>query len=412
MSTTNNTSKQNPISQAQAIVILIVSTLIMIAAGFSNFKFPPILLDFLKHYGIEMGAMSVVMSVFQWVCIFGMIPAGLAISRLSARVAGVLSVVLIILGNVVGLVGTSIAMLVIGRVIEALGFCLISILTQSVVCSVFRGTKIMTTATGILNTGMMFGQMIHFNVAPRLVLSYGLNGVYVYIIVSVAVLAILWAILINGKVMKIVEAAADESAKVAMTREEKRAKKLAVYKTPQIWLVAVGFTCLGGAVARVGQFLPAYLTTELGFDSVAASGLVSISTAIGIAVFILYGIVADWLNTKRKLMIFSSLSVIAVYLCLMYLPAGLIMIFIILYGSLPRAFTTLTYSCYPDIFEDNTQIPIAHSVVHFVGNVIGALLTAAFGYIIQFAGYTVLWYFCMVLGVIAAVCWYFAKKVK
>jgi len=50
--------------------------------------------------------------------------------------------------------------------------------------------------------------------------------------------------------------------------------------------------------------------------------------------------------------------------------------------------------------------------LNFVGNVIGALLTAAFGYIIQFAGYTVLWYFCMVLGVIAAVCWYFAKKVK
>jgi predicted MFS family arabinose efflux permease len=96
----------------------------------------------------------------------------------------------------------------------------------------------------------------------------------------------------------------------------------------------------------------------------------------------------------------------------MYLPAGLLMIFIILYGTLPRAFTTLTYSCYGDLFEDNDQIPIARSTVMFVGNLIGAALTALFGYIIQFSGYNTLWYVCIALGIAAAVCWVFAKKIK
>ena len=88
------------------------------------------------------------------------------------------------------------------------------------------------------------------------------------------------------------------------------------------------------------------------------------------------------------------------------------MIFIILYGTLPRAFTTLTYSCYPDLFEDNAQIPIAHSTVMFVGNLIGAALTAIFGFIIQYAGYNVLWYVCILLGIAAAVCWFLAKKIQ
>ena len=406
--------KYSQVPLTKATIILVISTLIMIAAGFSNFKFPPILLNVVQHYGIEMGAMSIIMSVFQWVSIFAMIPAGLLTSKLSPRFSGIIGLGCIVLGNVVALFASSLALLVIGRILEALGFCLIQVLTQSVITAVFRSSKFLGTATGIMNTGMMFGQIIHFNVAPRIVLSSGLNGVYTYIIVCIFVLAVFWAILISGNTLKNISStiAEQEQKKSLMSPAERRAKNWSVYKTPQLWLVAIGFSLVGGAVARVGQFLPAYLTTELGIDSVKAGGLISISTAIGIAAFILYGMLSDALKTKRKLMIFSSLSVIVVFLCLMYLPAGLIMIFIILYGSLPRAFTTLTYSCYSDLFSDNEQTPIAHSVVHFTGNVIGSILTVVFGYIIQFSGYTLLWYFCIVLGILAAVCWYFAKKIK
>lgn len=187
----SNESQYKPVPFSKAIVILVISTLIMIAAGFANFKFPPILLNVMQHYGIEMGAMSVVMSVFQWVSIFAMLPAGLVISKLSPRFSGVIGAGFIILGNVVALFASTVLLLVIGRIIEALGFCLIQVLTQSVICSVFRSSKFLGTATGIMNTGMMFGQIIHFNIAPRVVLNSGLNGVYTYIIVCIAVLAVL-----------------------------------------------------------------------------------------------------------------------------------------------------------------------------------------------------------------------------
>ena len=157
----------------QAILILVVSTLIMIAAGFSNFKFIPIVVNFLQEYHLEMGAMGVVMSVFQWVCIFAMIPAGFVISRMASRYSGVLAVAFIVAGNVVGLFAKGVPALVVGRVIEALGFCLIQILTQSVISSVFRGNKMMATAVGILNTGMMFGMIIHTSLAPTVARASG-----------------------------------------------------------------------------------------------------------------------------------------------------------------------------------------------------------------------------------------------
>lgn len=416
LKTTDNSIQSNnvqDIPMKHAILILVVSTLIMIAAGFSNFKFIPILVNFLEFYHLEMGAMGVVMSVFQWVCIIAMLPAGFIISRLTPRFSGLLSLGFIILGNIVGYFAGTVALLVLGRVIEALGFCLIQILTQSVISSVFRGSKIMVTAVGILNTGMMFGQIIHFSLSPRIAQSMGLSGVYLYIIITIVVLAIIWCLAINKNITQsIARKKADQGVKASMSRKEKTEKKMLVYKTPQIWLIAIGFSLIGGAVARVGQYIPTFMTTEMGIDQIKAGNLNSLATVLGIAAFILYGIVADKLQARRKLMIFSCLSAVVVYLCLMYLPAGLILVFIILYGTLPRAFTTLTYSCYSDLFEDNDQIPIAHSTVMFVGNIIGAALTAAFGYIIQFAGYTVLWWVCIILSIIAALCWVAIKKIK
>lgn len=399
------------VPEKQAILILVVSTLIMIAAGFSNFKFIPILLNFLEYYHLEMGAMGVVMSVFQWVCIVAMLPAGFIISKLSPRFSGLISLGLIVLGNIVGYFAGSVGLLVLGRVIEALGFCLIQILTQSVISSVFRGSKMMVTAVGILNTGMMFGQIIHFSLAPTVAQNVGLSGVYMYIVITIIILAVIWCVAINKNISNVISMSkAGQGGE--LSKKEKAAKKLAVFKTPQIWLIAIGFSLIGGAVARVGQYIPTFMTTEMGIDPVKAGNLNSLATGLGIAAFILYGIVADKLHTRRKLMIFSCLSAVAAYLCLMYLPAGMILIFIILYGTLPRAFTTLTYSCYSDLFEDNDQIPIAHSTVMFVGNICGAALTAAFGFIIQYAGYTVLWWVCIILSVVAAICWAAVKKVK
>ena len=390
--------------QTKAIVILILSTAIMMAAGFANFKFPPLITDFLAYYGIEMGALSIVMSVFQWVCMIAMLPIGLLLSRYPAKLTGVVGAVCIILGNVIAIFAVNIGLLVVSRVIEGLGYCVLQVLTQSLVTTAFQNSKAKGTATGLLNTGMLFGQMIHYNVAPRIMLTAGLEGVYLYIIAVIAVLAVLWAILIRGSMEARPGAVVDKA--------EKRRKTLAVYRTRDLWLVALAFAIVRLAVANVGTYIPAYLSEVRGMSMVNASALTSVSTALGIAALILYGTVSDAMKTKRKLMIFSCFAVIAVYLCLMHLPMHLLIIPIILYGTLPRAFTTLTFSCYPEIFEDRSLIPVAHSIVHFVANIFTAVGMIVYGYIIQYAGYDAVWYLVIVLGVIAGILWIFVRKVK
>ena len=395
---------QSQRSTLKAVVVLILCTAIMMAAGFANFKFPPLLTTFLSYYGIEMGALSIVMSVFQWVCIIAMLPVGLLLSRYSPKATGAAGAVCVILGNIIAIFADTIVILVVSRVIEGLGYCILQVLTQSLVTTTFKDSKAKGSATGLLNTGMLFGQMIHYNLAPRVVAGGGLRGVYLYIIGTVAVLTVLWLILIRG------EAPASSSAPVDKVQQRK--KTLAVYKTRDIWLVALAFAIIRLAVVNVGTYIPAYLQQVRGLSQTQAAGLTSISTALGIAALILYGTISDALHTKRKLMIFSCFAAVVVFFCLMKLPVSLLLIFIILYGTVPRAFTTLTFSCYPEIFDDQSLIPVAHSMVHFIANIFTAVGTIIYGYVIQYAGYDAMWYMVLVYAAIAGILWIFVRKVK
>ncbi|MCI8992980.1 MAG: MFS transporter [Eubacterium sp.] len=389
----------------RSVVVLILCTVIMMAAGFANFKFPPILTDYLAYYGIEMGTMSIIMSVFQWICIIAMLPVGIFLGKYSPRVTGALGAVCVIAGNIIAIFAGNIGILVLSRVIEGLGYCILQVLTQSLVTTAFRDSKARGSAVGLLNTGMLFGQMIHYNLAPRVVLSSGLQGVYYYIIGTVAVLTILWLFLIKDEVNVTDHAEKKDKA-------EKRKKTLAVYKTRDLWLVALAFSIIRLAVVNVGSYIPAYLSEVRGLTMVQASGLLSISTGLGIAALILYGTVSDVLHTKRKVMIFSCLSAMVVFFLLMKLPIHLIIIFIILYGTVPRALTTITFSCYPEIFEDKSLIPVAHSMVHFIANIVTVIGTIVYGYVIQYMGYDAVWYLVIIFSLAAAVLWIFVRKVK
>lgn len=401
----NNATVQKQSTPARAIVILVICCAIMVASGFSQFKFPPVLTTMLEYYQVEMGAFSIVMSVFQWVCIIAMLPVGLFLSRVSPKLGGVIGAVAIIVGNLAGMFATSIALLVVGRIIEGLGYCILQVLTQSLVTTSFKDSPLKGSATGILNTGMLFGQMIHYNVAPYALEAGGLRAVYMYIIIVVAVLAVLWAVLISGKSQAV-------SGAPKLSKAEKRMHTLAVFRSRDMWLVAIACALIRAAVANVGTYIPAYLEVVRGMSKATASGITSIATALGIVSLILYGVLSDAMKTKRKLMIFSCFSVLVVYMCLMKLPVNLIIVAIVLYGLLPRAFTTLTFSCYPEIFEDQSVIPVAHSLVHFCMNLLSAIGTIVFGYVIQFLGYDALWYLVMALGVAAGILWIFVRKVK
>ena len=55
---------------------------------------------------------------------------------------------------------------------------------------------------------------------------------------------------------------------------------------------------------------------------------------------------------------------------------------------------------------------MAHSLVHFCMNLVSAIGTIVFGYVIELMGYDALWILVMILGVLGGILWIFVRKVK
>ena len=395
------------LGKGHAIFTVALSTLIMISSAFSLFKFTPIMTYFLEAYHLDMVAMSNVMSVFNWVLIIIGLPVGIFLSKYPAKYSGAFGALCIVCGNVVSMLSGTMAALIVGRVIEAIGYCTLQVLTNCLVTNLFKDSRLRGTMVGIVGVGLMLGQTVYFNVAPRIAVSSGLQGVYLMIIIVVAILGVLWLIGIRKESR--VEAL---NSSQKMDKAQRRQLRMAAFKSKDLILIAIAYAVLRMGIATAGQYVVAYLETERGVDNISAASLASVATTLGIVMMVFTGVICDLLKTRRKVQIISSFSIILVWILLMKLPVDLLVICFIIYGTVPRTYTTVTYSSYPDIFDDASVIPIAHSTVQFVGNVIGAVATMIFGAVITYAGYSAMWTVCMVLGAIGGVCWIMAKKVK
>lgn len=395
------------VDKGRAIFTVVLSTLIMISSAFSLFKFTPIMTYFLESYQLNMVSMSNVMSVFNWVLIIIGLPVGIFLSKYPAKYSGAFGALCIVCGNLIAMLSSTMAALIVGRVVEAIGYCTLQVLTNCLVTTLFKDSRLRGTMVGIVGVGLMLGQTVYFNVAPRIAVNSGLNGVYLMIIVVVAVLGVLWLVGIRKE-----SRVETLNASQKMDKAQRRQLRMAAFKSRDLILIAVAYAVLRMGIATAGQYIVTYLEVERGVDNIAAAGLASVATTLGIAMMVFTGVICDLLKTRRKVQIISSFSIIVVWILLMKLPVESLIICFIIYGTVPRTYTTVTYSSYPDIFEDSSVVPIAHSTVQFVGNVIGAVATMVFGAIITYAGYSAMWTTCMVLGAIGGVCWIMVKKVK
>ena len=94
------------------------------------------------------------------------------------------------------------------------------------------------------------------------------------------------------------------------------------------------------------------------------------------------------------------------------LPANLIFIYVILYGTLPRSIAGLTNATSSDIAEVPTDIPIVNSVRNTVTQIGSMLMTILMGFLIQYLGYEATIYILAAESMVGAILWFFAKRIK
>ena len=198
---------------------------------------------------------------------------------------------------------------------------------------------------------------------------------------------------------------------VGSSQKPTREQTIRVIKNKSNWLVALANWFFTLAAITFTSYIIRYLTTVKGMEQNQAANIYSYVTILGLFSMMAFGVISDKLHTKRKIAIMSYFTGAGALVLLALIPANLIWIYIIYWGTLPRSIAPMGQASATDVAELPADIPIVNSVKNVINHVGTILLGILIGYSIQYLGYTVTIFFMAGGMVIGGICWIFAKRI-
>ncbi|MFP3153872.1 MFS transporter [Lachnospiraceae bacterium ZAX-1] len=404
--------------------LLIIGFLCTVCNGFMAYKFVPIIIDLMNYWDVKEGMIGILQSASSWMVIVFLLPIGIFQQRVAPKISGFLALALMVIGNAIGLLAGNFYVLIVARILEGLGAITINTLTQNLILNSFGKRR--TTGIGILNTGQYVGQAINIVMANVLVSQFGWRVVYGYMFVFELVMTVVWVIFANRSVeisglhdpnvafsgdivsKDISENISGETEKLPVTGRAGSLKR--ILKNKSLWTLAISMSLYGPCIVSFSNYIPTYLVMR-GMEQVKANSLFNIAVACGALSMFLTGFLSDKLGTKRKIAIMSFFLTIGVYFLLLKMPLSMIVLFMILFGLIPRTLSVLSFSSIANITDYPIDIPVANSILQMMSQITNIIGNIIIGFLIQNAGYEHTIFVAM--GILAAggFVWIIQKKV-
>ena len=383
------------------LMIFAVFTCVIIT-GFGSFKFLPMQTAIQEYFHIGESAYGYLNTSSSWVGVVCAIPMGFLVRKLPCNWSVALGFAIALCGIMVQTTTASFILFVIGRVIEGAGSSLVTLVTGSLTLNLVSRKHLSFWSSLMIMAGVL-PQVIMAKGGTALMLSSGLSFQTIFRIIGgvyIGMLA-LWLILVPFSL---------RISGVASAAKPTREQTLRVMRNKSGILVAIANIFITATTITFTAYVIKFLTTK-GIEQSRAADIYSFTTILGLISMIAFGFISDWLKTKRKIAIMSSLAGALAFVLLAVLPANLIFIYVFLWGTLPRSLAGMTSASAANIAEVPTDVPIVTSVKNTISSIGSIFVGILMGYMIQYLGYQFTIY-CLAAGMVAsAVCWFFAKRV-
>ena len=404
------------------ILLVILGFCAILCNGFATYKFVPIISALMSYWGVGEGLIGTLQSSNAIASIAFLIPVGFLLRRWKPRWSGTFGAGLLVFGNLLGYFAPNFVLLIVSRVIEGLGAVTLNNIVHNIVQNHFdnehRGRPL-----GIMNMGQYGGQFLHLLLAELLVSQFGWQIVYLYMCAFQLLFGIVWFIFANDTVTilgikgKSAALAALKNAEAESRETEQKSdgalKVIAkLLKNKSFILLCLATAMYNPAIIQFGSYIKTYLQTVRGMTSQAATAVYLVHTICGCIAMFVGGTLSDLLKTRRKIAYVAFLVTIILYFLLMKLPTNLIIIFMILYGLVPKMMHVLSSSALPSVVEDPKNIPVAMSIQGVLSAIVNLLGGILVGFLIQETGYDTTIYVMMIFLFLGALFWFLNKKIK
>ncbi len=390
-------------SKARIRLILMAIILNSVIYGFGMFKLIPMEAAIEEYFNIKAGAYSYLTTAGNWVIILLSVQMGFLTRKLPCKMSISLGFAVGAVGMILQIFTSNFIVFVVGRAVEGAGLAVATLATTSLLMNMVPREKV-GFWSGISILCAVGPQVLITKGGATLMNSSGMSFQTIFIIITILyVVAILSCFIFIPYDLKINGVASSEKPTKEQTKR--------VFKNSSNWLVNIAYVFFGVVSINFSMYVVKFLVDDKGFEFAQAANIYSYTTIIGMVAMLVFGWISDKLGSKRKIVIIGYIAGAIALVLLAVLPGNLIMIYIVLYGTLPRSIAGLTTASAADIAENPSDIPIVTSVRNEVMQIGSVIFTAVMGYSVQYLGYATTIYMLAGGMVIGAICWVFAKKI-
>lgn len=181
----------------KAWVVALVTIFAGIALALVQNKVAPCMTTLQSAFGIDMATAGWLSSLFSLVGIIMALPASIILNKLGPKKSGAIALVCAILGSLLGVFTTSVAVLMVSRVVEGIGVGLISVVGPSIIASWFPEAK-RGLPMSIWAVYQMGAQAVMFFLAAFLTTNYGWQGMWWFGLAACVVALILYVLCVKS----------------------------------------------------------------------------------------------------------------------------------------------------------------------------------------------------------------------
>ena len=365
-----------------AWVILGVVFLASVAASLNQAKVPPLMPVLMEEFNLKLSQVGMLMSVFALTGLILSLPAGLILKRIGAKAAGLAAVGCLGIGSILGTLSYQAGWLFASRVIEGIGMGLIAVVAPVSIAMWFPREN-QGVPMGIWSTWVPIGNLIIYNLAPRLEITFGWRAVW-WAGAGFALVAFLlyWIFMRMPSSLP----SNHQSGRAALANE-KVFSFWSSLANRNIWLLSLSFSCLTLVFMGFGPFFPTFLSEIRGYSSPQAAFIASIGTILILGSAPLAGWISDWIGSRRLVFSIPFLIYAVMMIFPFKLTGWMLYTFMILLGIIGGSVPTATFAAVPEVMGKPELTGLGLAVVMMGSNMgmfIGPIL---FGHLVERLGW-------------------------
>ena len=362
-----------------AIIAIIASILISV----NNNKLPATASLVLPALGIDTGALSTLMSLNGYVGFVLAFVAATIIMKFGTKKSTLMVLGCALIGAVISAFATSYELLVVGRLIEGVGYACIGTVVPVLVSEWFPPSK-RGVPMGIFSVWVPLGSMFimgtsgfFFNTADPT--TY--HNVFWFVVVLLVAITVVWAVAVRNPQHSYLAEESDPNAPKPKVSEG--------FKSLSCWVAMIAFAAFALGTACVMNFETLYMVQTMGMDQAAANGMLNVANIAVVVGGIAIGFVMNAVksNTGRLAILVVSSAVLGICFALAYTVSGAVLtpwliVFGLSNGIVPAIFFTMVAEIAP-----RPELASVSSTLMSCGQCVGGILFAVVGAVVSAAGW-------------------------